>query len=263
MPIIGKHAFTYTNAAGEKLEFDTQISVNAKGEFSVVIPDELESTARQCGLQIDRPSKNLFARGPNLEDLKLSVISAMKAHLSTEAVRTPVIIYSTDTKVSFWLGADGEIHPNGGHESSSKEDPGWSMIGGLNATTQGAHYTVGIFAQVVDRIDHYRGDHLVSTTYDRCDVGHFKWKEGMEWAYKLNSFAGLRIDYDRAGRLYKQMPYTEQAARFFHDSLLSICRLGQRVHSFFDDTEGLALAIESGTPLLASPVRTAEADGEG
>lgn len=258
MPVIGKHAFKHTNAAGETLEFEGQVSVDAKGDFSIVIPDELESTARECGLNIDRPAKNLFARGPNLEDLKLSVISAMKARLSTEAVHTPVIIYSTDTKVSFWLGADGEIYSSGCHPKKSEQDPGWSMIGGLHASSRAPHYTVGLFAQVVDRIDHYRGEQLVSTTYDRCDVGHFKWNDGMEWAFKLNSFVGLRIDYDRVGRAYKQMAYTEQAARFFHDSMLSICRVGDRIESFFADTERLALAIEARTPLLSGPQPTSE-----
>ena len=137
------------------------------------------------------------------------------------------------------------------------------MVGGVHAGASIKHYKVGLFAAVVDKVEHYRYDQLIKTTYARCDTGHFNPVEGMDWAHRLNGFTGLRIDYSAGGRSYQEIPYTEDAARFFHDAMISLCRLGDRINEFFSDNARLALAISSQTPLLGDETlaRTPRSEG--
>lgn len=253
MPVIGKHTFSHQNDAGEQMEFDAQVSVDQKGMFSIHIPDELEATARDCGLTIARPAKNLFARGNNLDDLKQAVTDAVKAHLTTEQHRTPVILYSTDIAVAYWKCEDGSAHSNGYNAQNATDSPGaWAKVGNEQATSRVSHYRVGLVAAVADKVEHYRNAQLIKTTYARCDTGHFKPIEGMDWAHRLNGFTGTFIDYSAATRRYQETPYSEEAARFFHDAMISLCRLGDRINEFFGDDDRLALAISSRTPLLGN-----------
>lgn len=264
MPVIGKHTFKHQNDAGEQMVFDAQVAVDQKGTFSIQLPDELEATARDRGLTIDRPAKNLFARGNNLDDLKKAVAEAVKAHLTTEQHRIPVILYSTDIVVSYWKCEDGSAHSNGSDAQNAADSPGaWATAGTAHAGSAKSHYRVGICAQVVDKVEHYRNGQLIKTTYDRCDTGHFKPIAGMDWAHRLNGFVGLQIDYNAAGRRYHEIPYSEDAARFFHDALISLCRLGDRISEFFGDEGRLAKAISSQTPLLGNEVLARVTHGGG
>lgn len=260
MPVIGKHTFSHQNDAGEQMEFDAQVSVDQQGMFSIRIPDELEAAARDCGLTIARPAKNLFARGNNLDDLKQAVTDAVKAHLTTEQHRTPVILYSTDIAVAYWKCEDGSAHSNGGSARNATDSPGaWAITGNLHAGSVQSHYRVGLCAKVVDKVEHYRNGQLIKTTYAPCDTGHFDPIAGMEWAHRLNGFVGLSFNQGRS----QQIPYSEEAARFFHDAMISLCRLGDRISEFFGDDDRLALAISSRTPLLGNEALARITHGEG
>jgi hypothetical protein len=50
------------------------------------------------------------------------------------------------------------------------------------------------------------------------------------------------------------MPYTEEAAGFFYESMMAMCEIGRRFKSFFGDEANVLAAIEGrGPSLLAGP----------
>lgn len=254
MASLGKHNFTHTNLAGETMQFDTAVSVTDNGVFSIVIPPELEDTCLGLGYPLEQPQKNLFLRGRDLELLKGQVRKAMEVHLQTERICERVIVYSTDIKVAFWQNPDGTIAPNGYLGTDRNAGGNWDDASSVWAQSPVPHYRVGLFARVVDRVEFRRGDAGTKVVYEPVDTGRFKWNEGMEWAYRLNSFVGLEQSYDRMNSL-SRMPYTEEAAKFFHDSLAGLCLLARQIDGFFKSPDALRLAIENQTPLLAGPAK--------
>ncbi len=252
MPSLGKHHFTHSNLAGESMEFDAAITVTDNGVFSIAIPAELEDTCHGLGFPIVQPQKNLFLRGRDLELLKSQVRKAMEEHLKTERVAERVIVYSTDLKVAFWQNPDGSIAPNGYLGDEREKGGDWSAVSSVSATKVASHYHVGLFAHVVDRVEYRRGAAGTKVAYEKVDTGRFKSNEGMDWAYRLNAFTGLAQRYEWMENL-SRMPYTEEAAKFFHDSLAGLCLLARQIDGFFKSPEALRLAIEKQTPLLQSP----------
>lgn len=256
MPSIGKHPFVHLNKAGEKMSFEAAMSVDSQGVFSIMVPDVLESACRHLQLDIARPKTNLFVRGRDLEKVKSQVRQAVVAHMETEAVTERVIVFSTDIKASFWQNPDGSMASNGYMGVSREQGGDWGTIGDLDARQTVPHYVVGLGARVVDRVEHRRGDSVIKVRYVKADTGRFDWNDGMEWAHRLNSFTGLHIDLERAHGM-QRMPYTEEAAKFFHDSLIGLCVLARQIDGFFKSPEALQLAIEKQLPMLGAPVTSA------
>jgi hypothetical protein len=60
---------------------------------------------------------------------------------------------------------------------------------------------------------------------------------------KLNSFIG-GLSISDMGE-YQEIPYTEEAAKFFYEAILSICKLSDRIESFFGNPGNVQKAIES------------------
>lgn len=54
------------------------------------------------------------------------------------------------------------------------------------------------------------------------------------------------------------MPYTDEAAQFFYESMMAMCELGRRFKNFFGDEANVLAAIEGrGPSLLTGPSRVA------
>ena len=115
-----------------------------------------------------------------------------------------------------------------------------------NQNSPDAHYRLGLYAQVVDRITERRGEH-VAVRYERPRL-----PEG-SWGAQLNSWNHLRVPTFRAyAEPCPHIPYTEPAAEFFYRLPMRLCALTDQLAKFFPDPVSVVAALE-GTGVLALP----------
>jgi hypothetical protein len=248
-----KIPFRHENATGEVMEFVAECSVDGQGVFAIVIPDELADVVltRTANIAITKPRKNWRVEHRDLDTAKRHVQKLMQEHLSVETTRERVIVYDIDLRVSYWECLDGSIHPNG----SNAKDGQWSKVGNRLSFSQDTHgpFGIGLFAEVVDRVTHKRAN-STKTEFEYADTGNHGPLKGMEWAFRLNHFIKCTTKKNYAS--LDSMPYTEEAARFFAESLTAICTMARTMDSFFSDPAKLQLAITNGAlPLLAAPAK--------
>jgi len=73
-----------------------------------------------------------------------------------------------------------------------------------------------------------------------------------EWGQKLRGLCGLSAP--RSPDRMRQMPYTDESARFFYESMMAVCEIGRRFKNFFGDERNVMAAIAgTGPSLLAAP----------
>ncbi len=94
----------------------------------------------------------------------------------------------------------------------------------------------------------------MTAKYDGIDKNsHFADPDPM---VMLDAFAHVSPTIGRDGTLpsgFKEMPYTDEAAIFFYQTMLNIVKLAKAVGDFFGSEQLLLQAIKSGTPLLGGP----------
>ena len=250
MPNLPDLKFHYQGKTGEELAFTSSASVKSDGEFSVSIPEVLLPLARhligkfpQVKLASHAHNAPLRFYAANLTEIKRVIAACAEEYLKCEVKKERVIVYSHVCHVSFWRRKDGSLCPSGvglNHNS----DGGWSGVGDLHATSGADHYSVGIFAGVYDRVVTTRGTMSKTTYVDPDDWDHFA---ADTWGQKLNSFCGLHMEVNDS---LKRIPYTEEAAMFFYQTMMALCGMADRLDAFLKDDKLVQQAIASGAKNL-------------
>jgi hypothetical protein len=249
-------SFAFAADNGETLQFSAAVSVNEEGVFSLSLPGALEEPLRSvlsghaeaeqfkaARLVLRRPRQALYLSGANLRACERAIKLAADELLRCEVVRERVIVYSVDAKLSYMTDETGGFFANGYDVGAPRDGRHWR--GTLNATSRASAYSVGFAARVLDRITHRRASGVRVAYEEPHDLGLMGSDES--YAARLNAFAGLALDPARM----RQMPYTEEAARFMYETMIGLCRLGERLQAFFGNEPRLREAIERQTPLLA------------
>lgn len=239
-----------SDGVGEPFKVRSAVSVNQDGVFSFTIPDELITTALQMAKQrlefsVKLARVNHMIEGRDKAKVESFIKDIIRAYLTCEVTRETVICYRTDAKVAYWKKRDGTIVPSGGCDPEHREFNGWH--GSLNANNHSSTYLVGVAARVYVKVTAHRssGDEI---NYERYkEVDHHN--PTANWAEKLNAFTGVGFGDYEIERL-KQIPYTEEAAKFFHDTMLAMCVLAERISNFFGDEVKLQKHIEERSQFL-------------
>lgn len=244
--------FKATSLTGEAVEFNAEASVTNEGQFSVEIPDYLEELGRKLvrderAVHIERPRVHLRVSGKLLEDCERFVKTLLTEYVRCEVATETVILYNYLTDAHYVKDdANGELFPSGvGVESYGKTAKWADLRNPAMSHNSSPFFTVGINARVVQK-----------HTYTRASNVSVKYSGGSEfanagdgdWAKKLNSYCKLSRPYNGKGeidRSFMEMPYTEEAAKFFYGLMMSMCKLSDRIHSFVGDKEQLMLAIKT------------------
>jgi hypothetical protein len=242
--------FKFTSQSGEVLSFSAEVSVlDSSGEFSVTIPDELETAAKQIsnshgsvyGVKIDRPRSYLKVCGPTLEGCKAFIAHAAEDHLHCEITSEIVIVYGVSNKVAYVKDSDGGFY-NNGYEAGDRYRPGdGAWLGTLNGCGSSSNfYQVGLAARAIKKTTYARSSG-VKTVYERVESSEIP---SGSWLERLNGFVGLHIPFNKVGSL-QQLPYSEDAAMFFYGVLMSMCQLADRIDGFIGDSKTVRAAIEN------------------
>lgn len=238
----------------EQLAITCACSVSKYGDFSVVFPDYLVPSMRalvakgERGFQdcsIGKGPKNWIAGGKNLDRLKALLQAAADDYLSATISDEVVILYGTDSRVAYAIDKDGSLQPNGSlcKGDWNKGEARWAKSE-LSASRGAEFYSIAAVAVIAKKSSCSRPTGTV-VKYSR--VMHRDADELGEWAAKLGGFTGIGIDLEHY-RL-EEMPYTEEAARFFTLLLLGLCELDRRLQSFMGDRTKLLQVIAEGGPL--------------
>ncbi|MDQ5987070.1 MAG: hypothetical protein CSYNP_02807 [Syntrophus sp. SKADARSKE-3] len=144
-----------------------------------------------------------------------------------------------------WRGMDGGYYPNGsfGREGLWLGTRFDNFILETHRPTD--YYKLGIAAYIADKTTYTRASGA-KVVYKRVSVHNM---DDDSYLRKLNSFCGLSPHAPGQSGM-QEMPYSEQAAKFFYDVMIGLCALADKVATFLDNKEILAIAIEKQALLL-------------
>lgn len=236
------------NDSGEAYDFQSKIAVNSGGKFQCSFPDELEPIVRELlrtkeGYGIYQPKKYLYLLGPDMEKCVFYLQSAIVNYLDTIEKKDLVIVYSSDVNYSICQDKDGGLHPNGTFIEPGED---WSWKGNLHAANCSKVFSLGVGAVVKVKKTYER---KTGTTVNYESLCHCQeMEEGVgEFGLLLDAFPTLNID----PRFAKELPYTEETAKFFYKILMGMARTAMQIEDFFSDDQNLLTAIAGGTtPLI-------------
>lgn len=244
-------------------------SVSTEGKFRLQVPDELRDIvtaahSRGNGVVDNvtqrtkwgfyerhrfQPGQPLFVEADTLQEASRVLLDAAKEHLQCEMKTETFIIYCLEIAAPIWIEPDGKIYPSGSCPSFEARAGHWHEMGSVptlnsNRPAKGA-YRVGVGAEAWDRTSFIRPS---GTTYSwsRTKCANFGYETPLE---KLQSFVCLELTPQTAG--VKKMPYTDAAALWFHDCMLSLFRIAYGMDRFFSSEQNLLAIQEGRAPLLA------------
>lgn len=244
--------------------------VSSDGTFSAVLPPEIEPAIKRLSDETRAQHKTTVSMNKK-GDLLLNCgeLLALKAVLyaysksMTEAAVTNEfrIFYTVKLDAPYYKSQDGVIHPNGEGVPNYNDDNGkWHgehrFSGGWGSNVGSI---VGVGARVcIERCVTPAGGEP-SWSYPRIE------REDRDqlgtWALLLNKWTGQPGPSDQRGKRteLKSIPYTEEAARMFHEVLLRLSTIADQLETHLSDHEALPAMIAAGSvPLLQGPNQQTE-----
>lgn len=237
------------NEAGEKVSYTQVTSVDGTGTFSVTYPKEYDPCvlriASSRGLSCRSGKVNNAVVGTNMRDCQKAIADGIRMHISVVTTEETIIRYKHSCLFSAWMDQEGELWPNGTFDSN-QDRGGWVRGGNTHATSHSDQHTFGLGAGIYTKITHTRGD-VVSHQYEKLRRTHI----GLD---SIGKYGSLLAGFNNMGvpeRDSKEMPYTEDTAKFFYNALMGIAAMAIKFNEFFGDDDNVIKAIEAGnTPLI-------------
>lgn len=230
-----------------------KVSINAEGEFYCDVPEALSLFFKphssflaghpEVRVAPVRGRKNKIISA-NYAALKNALTDARNKHLAPITEVEHVIRFNIESHVSFAVGEDGDVYPNcyypgtkwpsgdeakryGGHHAQNPTKGGYSITVGARALTKIT--TIYGSTKEVEYKPYYKGESHLGTDNP---------------AQKLNSWSSVYLS-ERA----REIPYTDEAARFFYELMLGMARLSKMIQDQTFETSALLQTIERTTGL--------------
>lgn len=278
MPKLKDLWFRRTNdETEEKAEFKTSASVDTGGVFSVMIPEEYaeiawklehdryatltrqpfndkyQRDAKWKGTKLSRAQKHLHVHAPELKQCMHFINDVLDEYLTCETEEKLVIVYRCTSDISYFRTDDGEVRANGQSDDFKQLDGNWR--GPRDTWNAKCTHSLGVMARVMQKVSHKRSTGAI-IRYKHPDL------EDGTHAEKLNRFI-LKIDEDdmihdinkytpekdstcrvpERFNHWQEIPYTEEAAKFFNDMMLSLAKAADVLFDFLGDGERVKQAI--------------------
>ena len=240
MAYVCKQEFGKRNKAGAGMRFETKVYVLASGEFVFYgIPENIQRMLGNAKerLRLNQRVHKIGLHVHNMADGIKAIKAAMNTLLKEVATEELVLRYNYTATCHYYVGADGKLYANGGicEERCGEEydGKGWSLsvIDGkeeLSSSWTTGEWLVGFMANVEEKITYTTGkkSNVEYRPPNKDNLG--------EWGEKLNEFVNTRM----AGKP-KEMPYTEEVARIFCESMWKLCELAQKLTYFLSEPENI------------------------
>lgn len=233
---------------GDEINYMAEVTVTQEGEFRVQFPlkhrEELLEIAYEMGIggRIVTGSANSYMSGKTLDEARSLLHKVFKSFLACAVEETLVISYAHLMHYSIWICQDGALVPNGYMDPTVKpgqspgRDKGWH--GTLDSSHRWPVFDIGLYARV-QRKRVFTRSTGTKTEYDEQSL--VLGPEGE----RLNAYCGFGRDFHGPALKFKEIPYTEEAAKFFADALLSMVRMAMQIEQFFAEPAALQTAIQN------------------
>ena len=258
MASIGKHKFHVKSAAGQEICFEAKMSAAKSGMFKIEFPNEyLADISANCHIgcraYVDRDRS--FVEGKVLERVIASIDSGLRSILDTQTINELVIRYAYETQCHYVTNRpNGMVFPNG---AVAKEETGidsgkgeglfdWKENGAERTFSlhNPPSYSISLQARVYHKqtFKAPSGEERVKYYGNVC---HADGLEFGRYGELLNSFTHTKLEKSDL-----EIPYTEESAKFFYESILGLCTLSEQLTEFFKDQEAMLYTIATGGNLL-------------
>jgi hypothetical protein len=214
------------------------------------IVEQLESA--QIYLQTNRLGNKGYFCSATKDGLVKQISDLAKEYVSRELISEKLVIrYSIETQMSYQLTNEGRVVPNGYY----KDGTGWR--GGTKEidATHTAPYGIKIYAGIFTRQDwRYRGCSIKTTLTNHWGSSNLPHKiqdaPNLHWIANLTTISTKENFWGYSEMEVKEMPYTEQNAKFFVDLISALCLLNEKILPIIKDEQTLLSFIESNQRLL-------------
>jgi hypothetical protein len=252
MPKFKDVEFVAKNDAGAVDKFKVSVEISATGAFYAHVPNKLKVSFPERKIDNRRRCREGFFKTVGMETFKELEDAVKKAHeafMEPTVTKDPVIRYNIESHVSFATDKEGRIFPNARY-------PGAEWRDGIGDKTYGghcaSHRSKGGFSLTVGA----EASLKVTTTWgDQSEVTYESYYgEGGDHhghdnpAERLNSWVSFSLPEDA-----KEMPYSDEAALFFHGLMMAMAELNRRIQDFTKTPDRLALTIAKHKSVLMLP----------
>lgn len=231
------------NSAGVSDKLSVTVNVDSDGWFYATLPNHLAESVQDANV-IWSNKGILKARAKSFETLVSAIKQAHQSYLTPEITEEPVIRYNIESHVSFAMDDAGNIFPNAGFPGAKWPKHGRESTG----PDYGNHhavapcnggYSLTIGARAMLKTTHrYGSNSKVTYSWYRAGGSHHDHDNP---ANLLNSWCSIDL-----GKNPKEIPYTDEAAMFFHRLLLGMAEMSRRVQEMtFTQDKLLALIDQS------------------
>jgi hypothetical protein len=246
--------FSYRNAAGAEDLLTISIHVDRTGTFYAKLPDRLRpAIAPKFIAPSSRVEPGYFkAHAALLADLESAIEAAQRAAMTPEITEEPVIHYNIESHVAFALNDAGEIVPNAGFPNSAWPDKTAPSNGEFALPNYGGHHATNPASSGYSLAIGARA--LLKTTYRYGSQTRIKYSPFYsDGSHHGRSNPGELLNSWRAvgvGDRPKEIPYSDDAALFFHRLLLGMAEISRRVQEATFTQERLLDLIASSSGVV-------------
>lgn len=260
---LGFEKFNHYSQDGQHFSYECEIGVQRDGLFYFsILPEfndvfkavkETKAEYSQINSTINHRKGISIITCPVKETGIHFMKNLIKKYYKCEATEEYVIRY-------LFINKTLSVKDNfGRHYGSSslipKEITEWERAGDfdISAGSQSDFYYVGLNAGLYRKQTFKRGDktttkYILVTVSCRDQIeenGEIVFKD--TYATKLASFTCLSTYVHKYEGQWKEIPYSENAAKFFYELLISICQMGEKIIDFFENPKSQAYISERKT----------------
>lgn len=259
-----KHSISVGDGSKDWIRWSIQINVSTKtGLFSAAIEDKPAGFQEFCVGKLKQDQHSYSRSGNVLAPIApdMASLERLLERLCEEWVKSStrtevVILYRFNGAAKAFIGASGKAYSNGYYAKYFKDDDGakgFESIGGTDGSYGAKQWFIGLNAHVCVKTIVTRGG-VESVSYEHASTPD--WADCSDPINALNSLVGLIPVYNAFSMYdggFSEIPYSDDAARFFADAMLSLAGLALKIDRLFGDKEALAAAISNRTfPALSS-----------
>lgn len=230
-----------------------KVNIDAQGHFYATLPEEYAETVQ--GVLGHASTSVNSERGVKIteetyEAFRKQVVAVMTAYSMPLYEEYPVIRYNLETHVTFAVDEGGNVFPNGYFEGASwpADDGRYGNHHAASPCEGGYSLTIGARA-LLKKVTRYGSAEKVEYKPYYKGESHL----GVDNpAQLLNAWCGVSL-----GKGAREMPYSDEAALFFHTLMQSMAMLSKQIQEHtFDPDDLAALISKGGFALLPAPMQS-------
>lgn len=265
MPKITTAGFTRESLTGEKVCFNSDVSVDSSGVFSFTLPASIADHAGEYksatgakwlalnvqGSVTSRGERRRVVHGSVYADVHKFINEVIDDYPRVETQVEMTIAYRYVSGMQYWVNPDGSIAPNGGVVLGG--DP-WGHWCGITDNRRNNPAGISLAAVVLEKKTHTRGavttveyvywrpERNAQTTDPRCMLNAIN--QGA-----VGELVGTSSEESFCPAKWSFMPYSDKAALFFYQMALSLCRVDQVLTKFLCNKSEVEKAIDTGSSI--------------